>query len=76
MTLRDAMVQAQAISIDNRCGQHVNRRLDGDYYTSDWYNEDSTVITYDRGRVIFVHGWITEQPNWIAMVRTEIDLIR
>jgi hypothetical protein len=54
MTLHDAMIQAWAISKDDRCGQHVNRRLDGSYYTSDWYNADSTVVTYENGRLQFV----------------------
>lgn len=43
------MVQAQAISSDNHAAQYVNRRLDGSFYTSDWYNCDSTLVCYSNG---------------------------
>lgn len=69
MNYHDAKVQARALSIDNQCGQHVNRRLDMSYYTSDWYSADSTVVTYDRGRVLFVSGdAITTIEEGISLV--------
>lgn len=30
--------------------QHVNRRADGSYYISDWFDSDSTVASYENGR--------------------------
>ena len=58
MTFQEAMIQARAMSIDNHASQHVNRRLDGSYYTSDWYNADSTVITFESGRALFLHDLV------------------
>lgn len=30
--------------------QHVNKRSDGTYYISDWYDADSTVASFENGR--------------------------
>jgi len=30
--------------------QHVNKRPDGSYYISDWYDSDETVASYENGR--------------------------
>ena len=58
MTLSEAKQQAQELSAQHQCGQHVNAKyrytVEEDmicvsYYVSDWFNDDSTVISYSNG---------------------------
>jgi hypothetical protein len=35
---------------------HVNKRPDGTYYLSDWYDADTTVASYENGRGIGKSG--------------------
>ena len=59
MTLTEAKEKAQQLSLEFQCGQHVNANyrftvgedmIGVSYYVSDWFNADSTVITYSNGK--------------------------
>ena len=50
MTAEDAMEYAQKISEKEGVVQHVNELPDGSYEVSDWYDSDSTVISFEDGR--------------------------
>ena len=50
MTAEDAMEYAQKISAKEGVVQHVNELPDGSYEVSDWYDSDSTVISFEDGR--------------------------
>jgi hypothetical protein len=43
-----ACSQAQRVSKEEMCVQHVNRGLEY-YYVSDWYDEDRTVRSFEFG---------------------------
>lgn len=49
MTLEEAKEQARRTSEEEGVTQHVNRRLNGEYYVSDWYDSDATVTSYTYG---------------------------
>lgn len=50
MTAEDAMEYAQKISAKEGVVQHVNELPDGSYEVSDWYDSDSTIISFEDGR--------------------------
>lgn len=50
MTAEDAMEYAQKKSAKEGVVQHVNELPDGSYEVSDWYDSDSTVISFEDGR--------------------------
>ena len=45
----ECRLQAATVSASG-CVQHVNRKLDGTYYVSDWFNSDSTVASFENGK--------------------------
>lgn len=58
MTFEEAKKAAKLESKLEQCTKHVNLKLKAtpgsnqptlDYYTSDWYDSDSTVTTYTNG---------------------------
>lgn len=52
MTRLTAMAEAKRISIEFRCVQHVNT-IDGIVWTvSDWFDADSTVYSFENGRLL------------------------
>lgn len=48
-SLSKAKEEAQKISEEEGVVQHVNKKPDGSYEVSDWYDADSTVISYEYG---------------------------
>lgn len=61
MTLNEAKACAVRVSRDNRCCIYVNgviridkdhRELPINYYTSDWFNSDSTVLAFSDGKAL------------------------
>ena len=48
--LAQAIKRAKQISDEEGVVQHVNRREDGSYEVSDWYDSDNTVFSYQYGR--------------------------
>lgn len=50
-SLEDAKRVAARESKDcGGCVQHVNKREDGSYYVSDWFDSDSTIASYVNGK--------------------------
>ena len=49
-SLAQAIERAKQISDEEGVVQHVNRREDGSYEVSDWYDSDNTVFSYENGR--------------------------
>jgi hypothetical protein len=55
MTLREAEEKARIESWRHECVQHVNRAYSRqsehvEYYVSDWYDGDSTAVSYENGK--------------------------
>jgi len=52
MEYEEARAEAHRISKEERVVQHVNKKQDGTYYVSDWYDSDSTVISFSNGFIL------------------------
>jgi len=50
MTLDDAKKEAMRISKEEGVAQHVNMVSDNNYKVDDWYDNDTTVVSYENGR--------------------------
>lgn len=50
MTLDDAKKEAMRISKEEGVAQHVNMVSDNNYKVGDWYDNDTTVVSYENGR--------------------------
>ncbi len=50
MTYVEAMEEARKLSHDDECVQHVNLDFHtNQFYVSDWYDEASTIVSYECG---------------------------
>lgn len=63
MSLEDAEKEAQRISKKEGVTQHVNKVKDG-YKVSDWFDNKSTVASYENGRQLNESENITEEVNY------------
>lgn len=48
MDYENALKEAERISTEECCVQHVNEIRENVYELSDWYDRDSTVVSFER----------------------------